>query len=72
VRITARPATGFAYYTAAEHRGTFNALKRYFEPNQTVMVEVTLRRRVVEGVFRLTQHLSPEEFKDQTKGKEIS
>jgi len=36
------------------------------------MVEVTLRRRVVEGVFRLTQHLSPEEFKDQTKGKEIS
>jgi len=71
VRITARPAEGFAYYTAAEHKGTFAALKRYFEPNQTLMVEVELRRRVVEGVFRLTQNLAPEDFKNQPKGAEI-
>ena len=71
VRITARPAEGFAYYTVAEHRGTFAALKRYFEPNQTLMVEVELRRHVVEGVFRLTQSLTPEDFKKQPKGAEL-
>lgn len=71
VRITARPAEGFAYYTVAEHRGTFAELKQYLEPNQTLMIEVKLRRRVVEGVFRLTQSLTPEDFKKQPKGAEI-
>ena len=71
VRITARPGEGFAYYTVVEHRGTFGALKRYFEPNQTLMVEVELRRHVVEGVFRLTQSLIPEDFKKQATGTEI-
>jgi hypothetical protein len=55
----------------AEHRGTFAALKRYFEPNRTLMVEVELTRHVVEGVFRLTQNLSPEDFKKQPKGADI-
>ena len=72
VRVSARPAEGFAYYTVAEQKGTFSALKRYFEPNQTLMVEVELQRRVVEGVFRLTQSLTPEDFKNQPKGSEIS
>jgi hypothetical protein len=71
VRITARPAEGFAYYTVAEHKGTFTALKRYFEPNQTLMIEVELRRHVVEGVFRLTQDLNPEDFKNQPKGADL-
>jgi hypothetical protein len=71
VRVSARPAEGFAYYTVAELKSTFAALKRYFEPNQTLMVEVELQRRVVEGVFRLTQSLTPEDFKKQPKGSEI-
>ena len=71
VRIGARPSEGFAYYTVAEYRGTFAELKKYFEPNQTVMVEVQLKRHVVEGVFRLTQSLTPEDFKDQPKGAEL-
>jgi hypothetical protein len=54
-----------------EHKGTFAALKRYFEPNQTLMVDVELRRRVVEGVFRLTQDLNPEDFKGQPKGADL-
>lgn len=71
VCIRARPSEGFAYYTVAEHRGTFAALKRYFEPNQTLMVEVALRRHVVEGVFRLTQNLTPEDFRKQPRGMDI-
>lgn len=35
------------------------------------MVEIELQRRVVEGVFRLTQSLTPEDFKKQPKGQEI-
>jgi hypothetical protein len=70
-RIAARPNHGFAYYTVAEYRGTFAALKRYFEPNQTLMVEIQLKRKVVEGVFRLTQDLSPTQFSEQLKGPEI-
>jgi hypothetical protein len=35
------------------------------------MIEVELRRRVVEGVFRLTQNLTPEDFSNQPKGSEI-
>jgi len=71
VRVSARPAEGFAYYSAAEHRGTFSALKRYFEPNRTLMVEVELRRHVGEGVFRLTSNLGPDDFRNQPKGGEL-
>lgn len=71
VRIGARPSEGFAYYTVAEHQGTFAGLKKYFEPNQTLMVAVELKRHVVEGVFRLTKSLKPEGFKRQPKGEEL-
>lgn len=70
-KIVARPASGYAYYVIAEHRGTFNSLKQFFEPNQTLMVEVQLTRHVVEGVFRLTQNLDPESFKNQPKGQDL-
>jgi hypothetical protein len=35
------------------------------------MVEVQLKRQVVEGVFRLTQSLPPEDFKHQPKDAEL-
>jgi hypothetical protein len=70
-KVTARPSSGYSFYTVAEHRGTFANLKRFFEPNQTLMVEVQLKRHVMEGVFRLTQSLVAENFKDQPKGNEL-
>jgi hypothetical protein len=70
-QISARPSSGYAYYTVGEHRGTFSSLKRYFAPNQTVMVDVVLSRKVTEGVFRLTQSLAPEDFRDQPKGQPL-
>lgn len=70
-RITARPTEGYAHYTVAEHRGKFSTLKGYFAPNQTVMIDVVLQRKVMEGVFRLTQNLAPEDFKKQPKGKPL-
>jgi hypothetical protein len=35
------------------------------------MVEVELRRHVVEGVFQLTQNLTPEDFRTQPKGIDV-
>jgi hypothetical protein len=70
-RISARPSDGYAYYTVGEHRGKYSQLEKYFAPNQTVMVDVILKRRVMQGVFQLTQHLAPEEFKNQPKGSPI-
>lgn len=72
IQIKGRPTEGFAYYTVAEHKGTFANLKRYFEANQTLMIEVELKRHVVEGVFLLTQSLTPESFKEQPKGNELT
>ncbi|OYY73724.1 MAG: phospholipase [Gammaproteobacteria bacterium 28-57-27] len=71
LKIVARPAAGYAYYVVAEHRGTFSSLKQFFAPNQTLMVDIQLTRHVTEGVFRLTQKLEPESFKDQPKGSDI-
>lgn len=70
-KVAARPSTGYSYYTVAEHRGTFTSLRRYFEPNQTLMVEIQLKRHVVEGVFRLANNIEPENFKDQAKGNDL-
>ena len=70
-RISARPGDGFAYYTVGEHQGKYSQLAKYFAPNQTVMIDVILKRRVMEGVFQLTQNLSPEDFKKQPKGNPL-
>ena len=70
-QISARPDDGYAHYTVAEHRGKFSALKEYFAPNQTVMVDVTLQRQVMEGVYQLTQDLKPEDFRKQPKGSPL-
>jgi hypothetical protein len=71
-RISARPSDGFAYYTIGEHRGRYSQLSNYFAPNQTVLVDVVLKRQVMEGVFQMTQNLSPEDFKKQPKGNPIA
>ncbi|MDR2209528.1 MAG: hypothetical protein LBE22_11220 [Azoarcus sp.] len=70
-KICARPDEGFAHYTLAEHKGQYSKLSQYFRPNQTVMIDVILKRQVMEGVFRLTQNLAPESFKNQAKGSAI-
>lgn len=71
LKVVARPSEGFAYYTVAEYRGTFEELSGYLKPNQTLMIDIVLERHVTEGVFRLTQDLAPEDFRKQAKGGEL-
>jgi hypothetical protein len=53
-KIVARPTIGFAYYDAAVYQGTFTELRRYFEPNQTLMIDIQLKRNVDTAVVDLT------------------
>jgi hypothetical protein len=71
-QIKARPDAGYAYYTTAEHKGTFAGLKKYFAPNQTVMIDIQLTRQVREGVFRFTTNLENEDFRGQPPGNIIT
>ena len=55
LRITARPGHGFSYYRPAEFR-SFDAgldVGDLLRPNETVIVQVELKRHVDENVFRL-------------------
>jgi hypothetical protein len=69
--VSARPDDGYAYYSVGLYRGKFSTLKNYFAPNQTLMVEIVLQRTVMEGVFRLTQDLTPADFRKQPAGKPL-
>jgi hypothetical protein len=53
IRIVARPDAGFAHYTPAEFRSETFELESLFEPNQTVMIDVVLERRIAENTFVL-------------------
>ena len=67
-KIQARPSNGFAYYQLAEYRGSFKELSTYLLANQTLMIEVQLKRVVHQGVFQLTSSLKPEDFSRQQRG----
>jgi hypothetical protein len=71
-KVMARPTDGYAGYVVAEHRGTFTALKRFFAPNQTLMIDIELQRHVRTGVYQLTKSLVPENFSRQPKGDDLA
>lgn len=70
-RIVARPESGLAYYKPLEYKGTLGALKRYLVPNQTLMIEIELHRRVDQAVFQLTTSLEPEAINAKPTGKQV-
>lgn len=52
-RIIARPSEGFSYYTPAEFRSDGIPLGDLLKPNQTLYVDIELKRHVDQNVFRL-------------------
>lgn len=72
-RIVGRPGIGgFAYYVPLEYKGKLSELRRFFEPNRTLMIEVVLERHVDAGVFRTTTNLeAPEQINRTPLGNEI-
>jgi hypothetical protein len=70
-KIQARPSSGFAYYQAAEYQGSFKQLSKDLAANQTLMIEIVLKRVVHEGVFQLTERTEPEDFSGQSFGEPL-
>lgn len=52
-RIQARPDSGLAHYVLAELRSDAAGIGRLLRPNETTMIDITLRRSVTRDVFQL-------------------
>jgi hypothetical protein len=71
MKVQARPDSGFAYYQVAEYRSSFTELSKLLLVNQTLLIEIVLKRVVHEGVFQLTERTEPEDFSDQPIGNPL-
>jgi hypothetical protein len=71
-RIDARPDDGFVHYLKAQLAASAKTLRDFVKPNQTLMLDVVLRRVVREGVFRLVQDRKPRKFADDPEGPPIA
>jgi hypothetical protein len=65
-RINARPDEGFSYYLPIEFRSNGYSIRDILKPNQTLLVDVTLKRMVDKELFRL-EGLSEVQEKDFSK-----
>ncbi|RVU35380.1 phospholipase [Rheinheimera riviphila] len=70
-KIQARPSSGFAYYQVAEYQGSFKQLSQDLAANQTLMIEIVLKRVVHQGIFQLSSELQPEDFGGQQVGNPL-
>ena len=71
LRVLARADRGFAHYGRATLSAAAGNLMTALRPNQTVMVDIVLKRIVHEGTFALTRNTTPESFRGVEPGDEI-
>ena len=71
-RVEARPKAGLAFYRQLDFRSTLAELKRVLIPNETMMVEIELKRMVDKAVFRITDNLTPAKFDDRPSGETVA
>ncbi|WP_418642325.1 esterase/lipase family protein [Vibrio chaetopteri] len=58
-RVIARPSEGFSFYHAVEYRVESSVVDSFLHPNETLYIEVELRRRVDQGVFFFDEASDP-------------
>lgn len=66
IRLVARPETGLARYGTVSFEGTAGDIVKALRPNETLMVDVRLRRKVDRRVFTLTDNVDKPEKIDRT------
>jgi len=66
------PQDGFVLYQPATLKATAGNLRNFIKPNQTTIVDIVMRRIIREGVYRLTQNPSPQDFTKQPPGVPIN
>ncbi len=62
LRVNARPgpsATALAFYRPLDYQSSLDSINKIIVPNETVMIEIKLLRRVDKTVFRITNDLTP-------------
>ena len=69
--LSSRPDRGFVHFEAAILHSAVGQLGTVLRPNQTVMVDVEIKRVVHEGVFHMTRDTRPASFKGVTPGKRL-
>lgn len=73
-RIKAYPEAGnqaLAYYRLLDFRASLADIDKILHPNETVMVEIMLQRRVDSVVSRITNNLTPAKISVQPMGKRV-
>lgn len=72
IRIVAYPNEGFCHYAPAEFRSEELDIEDFLEGNQTIMIEVTLQRRISKNTLVLnTLEDSEENFTSREVGEEF-
>jgi hypothetical protein len=72
--INHHSTSGIVHHLDVSLPATARQLRELIKPNQTTMIDITLRRMIREGVFRLekwTENTKPVDFKDDPDGSVI-
>jgi hypothetical protein len=71
--VEARPATGLSHYDPAIFRGTSDDIVKALLPNETLLIEITLKRNIDRQIFTLTDNLTaPEDISGTPSGTSVS
>ncbi|WP_454782308.1 phospholipase PlaB [Legionella sp. WA2022007384] len=73
-RIKAYPessAQALAYYRLLDFHSSLADMNKIIHPNETVMVEIMLQRRVDKTVFRITNNLTPAKISAKPTGTKV-
>lgn len=68
LRIRPRPTDGFVHYAPCEIAASSRLLKNVVRPNETTLVDITLRRIVRGGVFELDRGFTRRDFRKTEPG----
>lgn len=71
LKIVPRPSEGFVHYLPCEISASSKLLTNILRPNQTTLVDITLRRVVRRGVFELDRGTKQRDFKKTRPGVPI-
>lgn len=73
-RIRAYPESNtqtLAYYKLLDFRSSLTDIHKIIHPNETVMVEIKLQRRIDKTVFRISNNLAPSKINPKPAGEHI-
>ena len=73
-RVKALPEASdkaLAYYRILDFYSSLADINKILHPNETVMVEIMLQRRIDKSVFRITNNLTPAKINAKPTGKKV-